>query len=112
MSNEAKNENRKRTDIIDPQAIHEYAKSKGWWDNERPIPELLCLIHSEISEALEGYRNHVEKGEKGWLGEELADAVIRIWDMSAALGIDIIKEIDKKHEINLQRTYRHGGKRC
>ena len=103
---------KEKVEIISPEEIHTYAKDKGWWDNERPIPELLCLVHSEISEALEGYRNHVADGEKGCLAEELADAVFRIWDMSAALGIDIVKEVEKKHKTNLNRSYRHGGKRC
>lgn len=99
-------------EIISPRDVHEYAKEKGWYDKERPIPELLCLIHSEISEALEGYRNDIPKDEKGWLGEELADAVIRIWDMAEYLKIDIISEIHKKHKINKERPYRHGNKKC
>lgn len=37
--------------------IHETAKSKGWWSDILPIPTLLCLVHSEVSEALEAYRN-------------------------------------------------------
>ena len=33
---------------------HETSASKGWWENpDRNIGELLALIHSEISEALE-----------------------------------------------------------
>lgn len=98
--------------LVSPKEVHEYAINKGWWENDREIPELLCLIHSEISEALEGYRNHLKKGEKGWLGEELADAVIRIWDMCEYLKIDIVDEINKKHQINLDRPYRHGNKKC
>jgi NTP pyrophosphatase (non-canonical NTP hydrolase) len=98
--------------VVSPAEIHRYAVEKGWWDNDRPVPELLCLIHSEISEALEGYRERIPEGEKGNLGEELADAVIRIWDMCDALGIDIINEIEKKHLFNLTRPYRHGNKRC
>jgi len=31
---------------------HEIAKSKGWWDEDRGIPELIALMHSELSEAL------------------------------------------------------------
>ena len=36
--------------------IHENAKSKGFYDNEKNLGEMLCLIHSEISEALEALR--------------------------------------------------------
>ena len=36
--------------------IHENAKSKGFYDSEKNIGEMLCLIHSEVSEALEADR--------------------------------------------------------
>ena len=39
------------------QISHNTAKEKGWWDDSnRNVGELLALIHSEISEALEVYR--------------------------------------------------------
>ena len=39
--------------------IHENAKSKGFFDSEKNIGEMLCLIHSKVSEALEADRkNH------------------------------------------------------
>lgn len=97
--------------IISPKAIHQNAVDHGWTDRERPVPELIALIHSEASEALEGYRNSVKPGEKGWVGEELADIVIRVFDAAEELGIDIIQEVAKKHEYNKSRPYRHGGKK-
>lgn len=36
--------------------IHENAKNKGFYEGEKNIGEMLCLIHSEISEALEADR--------------------------------------------------------
>ena len=36
--------------------VHENAKSKGFFDSEKNIGEMLCLIHSEVSEALEADR--------------------------------------------------------
>ena len=88
--------------------VHLNAIEKGWWETDRPIPEILALIHSEVSEALEAYR----KFDNDNFAEELADTVIRIFDLSVKLGIDIEKEIIKKHEFNKTRPYRHGGKRC
>ncbi len=38
------------------QRVHENAKSKGFFENEKNIGEMLCLIHSEVSEALEADR--------------------------------------------------------
>lgn len=37
--------------------IHENAVEHGWWECERAFPEIVALIHSEVSEALEEYRN-------------------------------------------------------
>ena len=88
--------------------VHKNAVEHGWWDKERLVPELLCLIHSEVSEALEAYRNSNIEG----MAEELADIVIRVFDMAEGMGIDIQTEIIEKHMINKKRTYRHGGKMC
>jgi len=88
--------------------IHKNAVKHGWWENQRPVPELLALIHSEVSEALEAYR----KNDKANFAEELADIVIRVFDAAEGLGISIEDEIIKKHKININRSYRHGNKRC
>ena len=36
--------------------IHKNNVSKGFYDKEKNIGEMLCLIHSEVSEALEADR--------------------------------------------------------
>lgn len=36
--------------------VHENAVAHGWWDEERDTAEIIALIHSEWSEALEEYR--------------------------------------------------------
>jgi NTP pyrophosphatase (non-canonical NTP hydrolase) len=99
-------------EIVSPSRIHAIAKRKGWWDLPCNVPEKLCLIHSEVSEALEAYRNNIPFDQKGNLGEELADVIIRIFDLCTYLGIDILQEVKAKHEYNKTRSYRHGGKRC
>ncbi len=89
--------------------IHRNAVEHGWYDGEkRKVPELLCLVHSEVSEALEAYRN----GDQDNFREELADVAIRLMDMSEYLSVDLEAEIARKHEINKGRPYRHGGKVC
>jgi len=83
------------------------AKSKGWWEDERNDGELIALMHSELSEALEAMRNH---GKKEELAEELADCCIRIFDYCGARNIDLEKALVKKMEYNKGRPYRHGKK--
>ena len=36
--------------------VHNNAKEKGWWDEERNDGEMIALMHSELSEALEALR--------------------------------------------------------
>lgn len=40
------------------QQIHENAIIKGFYDSDRNLGEMLCLIHSEVSEALEALRTN------------------------------------------------------
>jgi len=87
--------------------IHNNAKAKGFYNDTRSIPELLCLIHSEVSEALEAYRKDDDKN----LREELADIAIRVMDASEYLNIDLFLEIVCKHAVNKERSYKH-GKKC
>ena len=79
-----------------------------------------ALIHSEVSEALEEYRNgrlptEVYTGNNGkpeGIPIELADVIIRVLDYCGYAGIDIDAAISQKHEYNRTRPYRHGGKKC
>jgi len=88
--------------------VHQNAINHGWWEDERPVPEILCLIHSEVSEALEAYRD----GDDELFKEEMADIGIRLLDAAGGYGFDLMEEMQKKHRKNLKRPYRHGGKRC
>ena len=108
--------------------IHQNAKDHGWWDEERSFGEIIALCHSELSEALEEYRdgkpmvyydcfcdskvtpcNHQGEKPEG-IAIELADCIIRILDYCGHAGIDIEEAIKVKHEYNKTRPYRHGGK--
>jgi NTP pyrophosphatase (non-canonical NTP hydrolase) len=115
---------------------HETAVSKGWWDGgDRNFPELLCLTHSEISEALEEYRKHGVEPDWFWYDEvisvnghdhphrhadgkhktegiaaELADTIIRVCDLSQRYNIPLAEALVDKLRFNTTREKRHGGK--
>lgn len=86
---------------------HRIAKEKGWWKEPRNDGELIALMHSELSEALEAMRS---SGRKEDIAEELADCCIRIFDYCGAKEIDLEKDLLKKIEYNKTRPYRHGKK--
>lgn len=93
--------------------INEINRANGWevltpadWDDPRRIPTVVALIHSEVSEVLEGFR----VGDRANVAEELADVLIRVLDATGGLGIDIDEEVRKKLAKNRTRGYKHGGK--
>lgn len=117
------------------QQIHEIAKSKGFYDKERNIGEMLCLIHSEVSEAMEadrkdkyadtynvaplngimglpfeGFKSWFEKYHKDTFEDELADIIIRVLDLAAYKGIDIESHVKAKILYNSHRKSMHGKK--
>jgi len=91
--------------------VHSLAVAKGWYDGnlkEKEVPEMMATLHSEVSEAFEAYRNR----DDDLFAEELADIAIRLLDTCEHFNVDLEKEIERKHIVNTQRSYRHGGKRC
>lgn len=85
----------------------------GWWDDVQTeeelykvVPGKLCLIHSEISEAMEGHRKNLPDDKLphySMFAVELADAVIRIGDLAGKHGIDLGPIIAEKMEFNAAR---------
>ena len=95
-------------------AIHENAVSKGWWEDDRPLPEVLMLIISELAEALEADRAgegnlyEAENGKPEGVYVEVADALIRILDWYGSQKVDVEEIVRMKHEYNKTRPYKHG----
>lgn len=93
---------------------HATAVSKGWWENPAEIGTLLALVHSEISEALEAERKGNPPDDKvpefGGSVVEMADAIIRIFDICAHKGYPLGEALIAKMQYNEGRSYRHGGK--
>lgn len=111
------------------EACHQASATAGWWgawsaegqafpDDVREVranrrfgklivSQKLCLIHSEISEALEGARkdkmdDHLP--HRTSIEVELADAVIRIADLAGALGLNLGDAVAEKMAYNAQRA--------
>jgi NTP pyrophosphatase (non-canonical NTP hydrolase) len=85
-----------------------YSRSKaaGWHDNPREVGTMLALIHSEVSEALEGFRKDLMDDHlphRKMAEVELADIVIRVCDLAGKEGFDLGGAIVEKLEYNLQR---------
>lgn len=104
--------------------VHSTAVEHGWWSPYKgaaPDPEAfnkgekLALIHSEVSEVLEGLRNgdgpsdHIP--EFSQVEEELSDILIRVADFAAAYEYDVAGAVIAKAAFNRTREFRHGGKK-
>lgn len=69
--------------------------------------ELLCLVHSEISEAMEGARKNLPDDKlphRAMFEVELADTMIRIFDIAGAYGLDLDGAISEKLAYNAKRA--------
>lgn len=87
---------------------HGIALECGWWKEttERDIPRLLMLCVSELAEAMEGDRKQLMDShlpDRKMIEVELADTVIRIFDMAGGLNLDVAGAIRDKLLYNTSR---------
>ncbi len=93
---------------------HKTATEAGWYLDPvtgepivRNFGEVVALMHSELSEALEADRNckmddHLPHRDGREV--EFADCIIRILDTAAALGLDVAGALIEKNRYNKERA--------
>lgn len=109
---------------------HDNAIRKGFWESDN-VPEKLMLVVTEIAEACESLRtvrpltvdqesfDRIESLTdsfdgtfklvvKDSFGDEIADAIIRLLDLTEHLGIDIDTHVRLKMRYNAGRERKHG----
>lgn len=109
-------------------ACHNRAWNNGWYRNPecgqvitRPVPELLMLCVTELAEAMEGYRKGLKDDHlphRDMLEVEIADCLIRLFDMGGAMGLDLAGAMAEKMDYNdnradhkLENRAKEGGKK-
>ena len=82
------------------------SREAGWHDNPREDGTMIALIHSEVSEAMEGLRKNLQDDHlphRKMAEVELADALIRICDFAGLKGYDLGGAVVEKLEYNKSR---------
>ena len=99
--------------------VHKNAKLKGFWTVSENTPEKVMLIVTELAEYVERYRRDQKAGSCQDMSDEhcseytnqeieLADAVIRIFDLAGYHNYRLGDAIVAKMKYNATRPYLHG----
>lgn len=90
------------------------ARDSGWYTDpatgapiKRNFGEVVALMHSELSEALEADRKNLMDDKlphRSGVEVEFADCIIRILDTAAALGLDVAGALIEKNRFNAARA--------
>lgn len=88
---------------------HQTAVDAGWYrdGDTRNFGEVVALMHSELSEALEADRKGLKDDKlphRDGREVEFADCIIRILDTAAALGLDVAGALIEKNRFNRVRA--------
>lgn len=93
---------------------HKTAHDAGWYRDpqtggeiQRNFGEVVSLMHSELSEALEADRKNLmddKMPHRHGIEVEFADCILRILDTAATLGLDVAGALIEKNRINQTRS--------
>ena len=100
---------------IESSNAYSTSRAHGFSEEWEYFGEKIALMHAELSEALEGYRNNLAASDHipdfTPVEEKFADAVIRMMSFSAANGLRLGQAILAKMNFNAGRPFKHGGKK-
>jgi NTP pyrophosphatase (non-canonical NTP hydrolase) len=94
---------------------YQISKDHGFHEEPKNFGEIIALMHSELSEALESYRrgdplsDHIP--EFTGVEEEFADVIIRLLDNAHHFNLRVPEAVIAKMAFNESRPYKHGGKK-